>query len=41
MGIDFYRVQDKLTEEELKERMARMREKNEKIKQRRVVRPHH
>lgn len=30
-------VQDKLTDEELAERMARMREQNEKIKQRRLV----
>ncbi len=30
--------QDKLTEEELTERMARIREQNEKIKQRRLVR---
>ena len=29
--------QDKLTEDELTERMARMREQNEKIKQRRMV----
>ena len=31
-------VQDKLSEEELAERMARIREQNEKIKQRRLVR---
>jgi len=31
---------DKLTDEELAERMARMREQNEKIKQRRLVRCH-
>ena len=30
-------VQDKLSEEELAERMARIREQNEKIKQRRAV----
>ena len=30
-------VQEKLTEEELTERMARIREQNEKIKQRRLV----
>ena len=30
-------TQEKLTEEELTERMARIREQNEKIKQRRLV----
>jgi hypothetical protein len=34
--LPFIRVQDKLTDEELAERMARMKEQNEKIKQRRL-----
>jgi len=35
--LPFLRVQDKLTDEELAERIARIREQNEKIKQRRLV----
>jgi hypothetical protein len=38
--LTFFAFQDKLTDEELAERMARMREQNEKIKQRRLVRCH-
>ena len=38
--LSFFEFQDKLTDEELAERMTRMREQNEKIKQRRLVRCH-